>query len=103
MISPELFEALLNTLEVDTLARLVVDLEEAQAEWQADPAAAPSQSVQAGLAQVLANLLRLGNTLARNEGEDFQQLVEQLRARDREDWASERSRQERQNWYSDFG
>jgi hypothetical protein len=103
MISPELFEALLNTLEVDTLARLVVDLEEAQAEWQADPAAAPSQSVQEGLTQVLRNLLRLGNTLARNEGGDFQKLVAQLRARDQEDWASDRDRQERQNWYSDFG
>ena len=71
MNSPELFEALLNTLEVDTLARLVVDLEEAQAEWQADTAAAPSQAVQEGLNQVLKNLLRLGNTLARNEGGDF--------------------------------
>ena len=103
MISPELFEALLNTLEVDTLARLVVDLEEAQAEWQADPATAPSQPVQDGLTQVLRNLLRLGNTLARNEGGDFQQLVAQLRARDQEDWASDRDRQERQNWYNDFG
>ena len=103
MISPELFEALLNTLEVDTLARLVVDLEEAQAEWQANPAAAPSQSVQEGLNQVLRNLLRLGNTLARTEGEDFQELVAQLRAREQEDWASERDRQERQNWYNDFG
>ena len=103
MISPELFEALLNTLEVDTLARLVVDLEEAQTEWQANPAAAPSPSVQEGLNQVLRNLFRLGNTLARNEGEDFQELLAQLRARTQEDWASERDRQERQNWYSDFG
>jgi hypothetical protein len=104
MISPDLFEALLNTLEVDTLARLVVDLEESQAEWQADPESAPSSPVREGLRQVLANLLKLGETLAANEGIEFRQLVEQLKTRPQvEDWASERTRQERQNWYSDFG
>jgi hypothetical protein len=104
MISPELFEALLNTLEVDTLARLVVDLEEAQAEWDAAGEAAPSPNVQAGLRQVLNNLLRLGGTLARNEGGDFQQLVAQFRNKPKaEDWSQERAQQEQQNWYSDFG
>jgi hypothetical protein len=104
MISPELFEALLNTLEVDTLARLVVDLEEAQAEWRDKPEAAPSKQVQEGLSQVLNNLLKLGNILAVNEGVEFRQLVEQIKDRQQaEDWGQERARQERQNWYSDFG
>jgi hypothetical protein len=105
MISPELFEALLNTLEVDTLARLAADLEEAQAEWQNDPQTAPSKPVREGLSQVLENLLKLGHTLAKNEGIEFRQLVEQLKDRPQqaEEWAQERARQERQNWYSDFG
>src|SRR5262245_21466507 len=104
MIAPELFEALLNTLEVDTLARLVVDLEEAQAEWQANPTTAPSPSVRKGLSQVLTNLLTLGDTLAANEGIEFRQLVEQFKDRPPvEDWALERARREQQNWYSDFG
>lgn len=104
MISPELFEALLTTLEVDTLARLVVDLEEAQVEWQDNPKAAPSKRVQEGLNQVLDNLLRLGDTLAAEEGIQFRQLVEQLKDRQQvEEWGQERAQQEQQNWYSDFG
>jgi hypothetical protein len=98
-----LFENLLTVLTPTTLAALVVDVEEAQADWARFPAEAPDPSGQAALAPLPAELTRLGEERAAAEGLDFAALLEQARdARTGDEWLAERNRRTQQNWFSDY-
>lgn len=97
----ELFHTLLDQLQPETLARMVVDVEQADEEWQHYPENAPSENEQKELIEQLDLLKQIGARRARAEGVDFEQLLTRLRA-GHADWSAQRDRQESQNWLSDF-
>lgn len=94
---------LLTTLRARTLAQMVVDLEDAQEDWQYYPEDAPPAEVGQALDKILKLVRNIGAKQARAEGVDFDRLIEQiLDARDRADWTQERNRQVRENWLKDL-
>lgn len=102
-MNEELFRALLDTFTPKTLAYLVRDLEESQADWQSYPEDAPPEGMQQALHQTLATLRAIGTERAAAEGLDFAQLLEQaIENQQQEEWTSQRNRQVRQNWLSDL-
>jgi hypothetical protein len=99
----EFLQTLLNQLTPPTLARIVVDLEQAQEDWVSFPETAPTQADQQALVTTLAVIREIGQMQARAEGLDFEEMIEQIRAeQDEADWQAERGRQEVDNWLSDF-
>ncbi len=100
-MNDELFELILRTLRPETLARLAVDIEDAQEDWQYYPEVAPSKAVRQNLDQTLALIITLGAEQA--TGVNFQQMLDQIRdKRSEEDWSRDRDQQERQNWLQDY-
>jgi hypothetical protein len=94
-----LFRVLLTTLRPATLAAMLADLQEAQAEWQHYPEEAPALTTQEALLQIAALISEIGQ----NQTPNFQQLVEQAQVQKAEQsWAEERDQQEVENWLSDF-
>lgn len=80
---------------------MVVELEEAQEDWQFYSAQAPAQAVQNEVEQTLALLMELG--AAKTTEPDFRRLIEQTRvAQQAEEWAMQRDRQEQENWLKDY-
>jgi hypothetical protein len=101
----ELLNSLFKLLQSQTLAHMLVDLEEAEEEWQHYPAQAPSEEIAKKLRQARLLIAEAGAARARAEGLDFQQTLEQARDRrdaDAEDWLLTRNRQTRENWYKDY-
>jgi hypothetical protein len=94
-----LLRRLLEVLSSTTLAAMLVDLQEAQEEWQHYPEETPALTIQEALLQIAALISEVGQS----QTPDFQQLVEQAQAQKAEQsWAEERDQQEVQNWLSDF-
>jgi len=99
----EFLQTLLNQLTPPTLARIVVDLEQAQEDWASFPETVPTQAEQQALVAALAIIREIGQTQARSEGLDFEEVIEQAKVeQDEADWQAERDRQEVDNWLSDF-
>jgi len=99
----QLFETLLDALSPNTLARLLVDLEEAQEDWQHYPEDAPPEAVRQQLAQTLALIAKIGSNRTGADATGFEQLVDQIKEeRYSENWLQERNRQARQNWLQDY-
>lgn len=100
-MSPQTLKILLNQLSPQTLARLVVELEEAREDWQFYPEQAPAKAVQNEVAQTVTLIMEIGTDKIVEA--DFQQLIEQARERRQaEEWPLERDRQEQQNWFEDY-
>jgi hypothetical protein len=93
----------INALSPKTLAYLVRDLEESEADWQYYPESAPPAAIQQALRQTVATLRAMGAVQAGAEGLDFAQLLDQAVAdQQQEAWTSQRNRQVQQNWLSDL-
>lgn len=100
-MNDELFELILRTIRPETLARLAIDLEDAQEDWHYYPEEAPSTATRKNLEQALALIINLGVEQATSS--DFQQMLDQIRdQRPEEDWSRDRDQQERQNWLEDY-
>lgn len=103
MMDQQIFETLLNNLDLKTLAGMVVDLEAAQEAWRNDLAGAPSEPVKQQLIDILRIVTDRGIERAAAEQLDFEQLLDEARdERQPDDWLAERNRQNRENWYSDY-
>lgn len=102
-MTEELFKLILQALIPKTLAYLVRDLEESQADWQYYPNDAPPDTVQEKMRQTLEVIKTIGAERAAAEGLDFAQLLHQVgEEQQQEDWAWQRDRQEQQNWTNDL-
>ncbi len=103
-MNQKLFQTILNILAPKTLAYLLRDLEESQAEWRDFPDDAPSLELQQAFQETLTALRTAGAAQAEAEGLDFAQLIEQARAElaAEEDWMAQRNQQIRQNWLNDL-
>jgi hypothetical protein len=102
-MNQKLFELLLHNLSPRTLACLVRDLENSQADWRYYPEDAPPKTVQEALAQTLPIIKATGVELAEANGEDFSQLLQQaIEEQRQEEWAWQRDQQEQQNWTTDL-
>jgi hypothetical protein len=102
-MNDELFELILKTLRPETLARLAVDIEYAQEDWQYYPEEAPSKAMRKNLEQTLDLIIDLGTEQATAAALNFQQMLHQIRdKRQKEDWSRDRDQQERQNWLKDY-
>lgn len=102
-LNTPLFETLIAFLQPQTLARMVIDLEEALEDWQYYPEDAPPETVRQEVAQILEYLIESGTAKAGASDLDFQMLLEQARNQQRaEDWPMERDSQEKENWLKDY-
>jgi len=102
-MNEKLFEILLNALSPKTLAYLIRDLEDSQADWRYHPEDAPPEAVQQELTQTLKTIEAVGTELAEADGLDFSQLLQQAIEEQRQkDWTWQRDRQEQQNWTNDL-
>ena len=102
-MNDQFLQTLLNQLTPGTLARIVLDLEQAQEDWAGFPETAPLEADQQALLIALALIREIGQGQAREEGLDFEEMLEQVRAeQDEADWQADRDRQEVNNWLSDF-
>jgi hypothetical protein len=102
MMNQQLFELLLNTLHLKTLAGMAVDLETVQEAWRDDTDAPPEPAKQQ-LLDILKIVTERGIERAGVEQLDFEQLLEETREeRQPDDWLAERNRQTQENWYSDY-
>jgi len=102
-LNTSLFETLITSLQPGTLARMVIDLEEALEDWQHYPQDAPPVSIRQEIAQLVERLIEAGTAKAKAFDLDFQTLLEQVRDQQRaEDWPLERDSQERENWLKDY-
>lgn len=102
-MNEELFNVILKALAPKTLAYLIRDLEETQADWEYYPENAPPETVQQELRQFLEVLNNLAIAQAAVEGLDFALLLEQASAEQRqEEWTSQRNNQVQQNWLNDL-
>lgn len=99
-----LFDLFLDSLEPKTLACIVRDLEDTLADWGHYPETAPGDRLKDEVEQLIERIKQQGADLADGSESGFLQLVEQARAELRQDenWASQRDRQERQNWLQDY-
>ncbi len=103
MKTNELLPRLLQTLSPETLARMIIDLEQAQEDWAHYPEDAPSPADQTALIELIPQLHQTGQQQAKAEGRSFDHIFEQVKEQlDASDWASERDDQEVQNWLNDF-
>ena len=96
-------QTLLNTLQLETLAAMLLELEEADDDWQHYPADAPDATEQVALTNLQATIAETARRRAAAESLNFDDLLAHLRA-EREDsgWLDERNRQTRDNWFSDY-
>jgi hypothetical protein len=102
-MNEKLFKNLLKALSPKTLAYLVRDLEDRQADWRYYPEDAPPKTIQVELTQTLQTIKAIGIELAEAAGEDFSQLLQQAIEEQRQaEWAWQRDRQEQQNWTTDL-
>lgn len=103
-MNQELFQTILPMLTSKTLAYLLRDLEDSQAEWRDFPDDAPPLELQQMFQETLAAIRTAGAAQAEAEGLDLAQLVEQARAEQiaEEDWMTQRNQQIRQNWLNDL-
>ena len=102
-MNEKLFEILLNALSPKTLAYLITDLENSQADWRYYPEDAPPEAIQQELAQTLKTIAAVGTELAEADGLDFSQLRQQaIEEQRQEEWTWQRDRQEQQNWTNDL-
>lgn len=102
-MNEDLFNFILKALAPKTLAYLIRDLEETQADWPYYPEDAPPETVQQELWQMLETLKTLATEQAAAEGLDFARLLEQASEEQRqEEWSAQRNAQVQQNWLSDL-
>jgi hypothetical protein len=103
MMNPELFNLLLKALQPATLAYLVRDLEDYRVDWRYYPEQAPAPAQQQALLQILENLKTYAAELAQAEGLNFYDLLQAaIDEQHQGDWASQRDRQEQENWTQDL-
>ena len=93
---------MLAALTPQTLAYLIRDLEEAEADWAYYPESAPPAAVQDAVSQTVALVKLTAAEQAAAAGLDFDQLIEQAAAEQQDDWRWQRSQQIRQNWTDDL-
>lgn len=102
-MNDKIFRAMVSTLTPHTLAGIVVNLEDAEGDWEFYPEEAPPADVRQALQEMLAHLITIGAQQAETQHQDFDQLLEQIRTRqDEDEWQEDRDRQVRQNWLSDL-
>ncbi|GIK41635.1 MAG: hypothetical protein BroJett011_54680 [Chloroflexota bacterium] len=102
-MNQDLFEVTLKVLAPKTLAYLIRDLEETQADWNYYPEDAPPETVQQELRQMLEAIQTLAAERAAAEGLDFARLLQQASEEQRqEEWSAQRNTQVQQNWLSDL-
>ena len=94
---------MLAALTPQTLAYLIRDLEEAEADWAYYPESAPPAAVRDAVSQTVALVKLTASAQAAAAGLDFDQLIEQATAeQQQDDWRWQRSQQIRQNWTDDL-
>lgn len=99
----ESFKAFLEHLQPETIARILVDLENAHEDWEYYPEEAPAETIRKFLDEAVAVIISAGDKRAREEDADFRQIIERTRdEQDREDWAAQRDQQEVKNWLDDY-
>ena len=97
------FKTLLSQLRPETIARLVIDLENAHEEWEFYPEQAPPEATRQFLDEAMAVIVSLGDKRAKEEDSEFRRLIERLREeQDQTNWAARRDRQEIDNWLDDY-
>ncbi len=97
------FGKLLRHLQPETIARIIIDLEQAHEEWAYYPEEAPPESVRAMIEEALGVIITTGDVAARANDVEFRPLLERLRdEQDEKDWADERDEQEVRNWLDDY-
>lgn len=97
------FGNLLRHLHPETLARIVVDLENAQEDWAFYPEDAPPEAIQEMVDEALTLIISIGEGRAEAKNVEFRHLLEQLRdEQDEKDWAETRDQQEIKNWLDDY-
>ena len=102
-MNQHLFQTLLTTLQLETLAAMLLDLEDAATDWQHYPADAPGEAEQQALTGLQTVIDELARRRAVAEALDFDDLLASLRAeRNDPGWLDERNRQTRDNWFSDY-
>jgi hypothetical protein len=102
-MNEELFNVILNALAPKTLAYLIRDLDETQADWRYYSEDAPPEGVQQELQQMLETIKALAIERAAAEGVDFARLLQQANEEQRqEEWTSQRNTQVQQNWLNDL-
>lgn len=93
----------LNTLQPNTLARMVIDIEDAQDDWEHYPEEAPSAATRKQINQVLGYIMKLGVDWGETADFDFAEMIEQVRAEQpADDWLLERDQQDQENWTQDL-
>ena len=94
---------LLNTLQPNTLARLVIDIEDAQEDWEHYPEEAPSVAARKQINQVLGHITKLGVDWGETADFDFAEMIEQIReSQPADDWLLERDKRDQENWTKDL-
>jgi hypothetical protein len=102
-MNQEFFDILLNTLQPRTLAYMLVDLEEAAADWEYYPEAAPGETTRTALERIRLTIANTGQALAKAEGLNFDKLMDETRdEREADDWLLARNEWDRKNWYQDY-
>ncbi|MBE7550283.1 MAG: hypothetical protein HS126_04300 [Anaerolineales bacterium] len=102
-MNEELFKVILKALTPKTLAYLIRDLEETQADWPYYPEDAPPETLQQELRQRVEAIKALATERAAAEGLDFARLLEQAKEEQRqEEWSAQRNIQAQQNWLNDL-
>ena len=101
-MNQHLFQTLLTTLQLETLAAMLLDLEDAATDWQHYPEDAPSETKQQALTGLQTVIDELARRRAAAESLDFDDLLARRRAEHDAGWLDERNRQTRQNWFSDY-
>jgi hypothetical protein len=98
-----LFNLVLDSLQLQTLAYLAGDLQDRLEDWQYYPEDAPPEPLQQELRQTLQGIVAAGAKRAEIVGLDFAELVAQAAPnRDQDDWRWQRNQQVQQNWTSDL-
>lgn len=103
MMDWNLWKTFLSAMQPNTLAHIVIDIEDAQEDWEHYPEDAPPEDIQRKVDQVLGYVMKLGAEWGETADFDFSQMVEQIREEQpANDWLFQRNRQDQENWYEDY-
>jgi hypothetical protein len=98
-----LFNTLLQALTPQTLAYLARDIGQRQLDWEYNPIGAPPEALRHALNQALDLITMMGDELARAEGLDFSQLLQQtVEMQQQKEWPWLHNQQVSDNWLSDL-
>ena len=97
------FGKLLRHLQPETIARIIIDLEQAREDWAYYPEEAPPEPERAMIDEAVGVIITAGDAAAKTNDVEFRPLLERLRdEQDEKAWADERDAQEVRNWLDDY-